>query len=262
VILPCDDLGTGLVLVLLHAGVADRRMWTEQLKPLAGSGYRVIALDLPGFGEAPMAVEQDAPWADVLETLDWLAVERFALVGNSFGGLVAQRIAVSAPERVWALVLISSPDDALVPSAQLEAAWEAESAALELEDIEGAIQSVVEAWTLPDAPARLRLRVAAMQRRAFELQLQDGETPAGSDPLERDPGALARLEVAALILHGEREFSDFPEAARRLGSAIPGARVQAIPGAGHLAPMERPKVFREMLVDFLAEPGGLAESPT
>ncbi len=57
----------------------------------------MIAVDLPGFGEAPMPAEQDVPWVDVLETLDHLGVERMALVGNSFGGAVAQRVAVLAP---------------------------------------------------------------------------------------------------------------------------------------------------------------------
>ena len=252
-ILPSDELGAGPVLVLLHAGVADRRMWAEQLEPLADAGYRVIAMDLPGFGEAPMPAEQDAPWLDVLETLDSLAVERFALVGNSFGGLVAQRVAVLAPARLWALVLVSSPDDALVPSAELQAAWDAENAALEREDLDAAIEAVLEAWTLPNAPARLRLRVAAMQRRAFELQLQDGQIPEGPDPLERDPGALGRLDLPVLLLCGEHEFSSFHEASARLAGAIPGARELLIPGAGHLAPMERPEAFRDLLLGFLEE---------
>jgi len=253
VILPHDDLGTGPVMVLLHAGVADRRMWAEQLKPLADAGYRVIAVDLPGFGEAPMALEQDAPWVDVIETLDWLGVERVALVGNSLGGLVAQRIAVLEPSRLWALVLVSSPDQEIVPSPELAGAWEAERAALELEDLDRAVQSVVEAWTLPDASARLRLRVASMQRRAFELQLQDGETPAGPDPLEPDPGALGRVAPPTLVLCGEHEPVDFRQAAERLEASIPGARRAVIPGAGHLAPMERPKDFRDLLMGFLAE---------
>ena len=229
-------------------------MWAEQLGPLSAAGFRVIAPDLPGFGEAPMAVEQDAPWADVIETLDWLAVERVAVVGNSLGGLVAQRIAALEPSRLWALVLVSSPDEAMVPSAELRAAWDAEEQALEMEEIDAALESVVEAWTLPDASTRLRMRVAGMQRRAYELQAQDGQTPPGPDPLELDPGALGRLELPVLVLCGDREMMDFREAAERLAQSIPGARREVIPGAGHLAPMERPKAFRELLVAFLEEP--------
>lgn len=52
--LPHDDVGAGPALVLLHAGVADRRIWSEHLQPLAGAGFRALALDLPGFGDAPV----------------------------------------------------------------------------------------------------------------------------------------------------------------------------------------------------------------
>jgi pimeloyl-ACP methyl ester carboxylesterase len=228
-------------------------MWSEQLKPLSAAGYRVIALDLPGFGEAPMATEQDAPWIDVIETLDWLGVERMALVGNSFGGAVAQRVAVMAPERPWALALISSPDEAIDPTPLLRAAWEAEEAALEMEDFDAAIQAVIEAWTLPDAPARLRLKLAKMQRRAFELQVQDGQTPEGPDPLDRDRGALGRLRIPTLIACGEADMRDFVDAAERLAGTIPGAEKLTIAGAGHLAPMERPKAFCDELLRFLGE---------
>src|SRR5207248_855545 len=125
-ILPHDDVGSGPPLVLLHAGVADRTMWSEHLEPLAASGRRVLALNLPGFGEAPPALDEDAPWLDVLATMDTLDLGSATLVGNSFGGAVAQRVGVLAPRRVRSLVLVSSPAPAFDPSPQLRAAWEAE----------------------------------------------------------------------------------------------------------------------------------------
>ncbi|MGH9062286.1 MAG: alpha/beta fold hydrolase [Acidimicrobiales bacterium] len=51
-LLPYDEAGDGEPVILLHAGVADRTMWHEHLEPLAAAGYRVLAIDLPGFGEA------------------------------------------------------------------------------------------------------------------------------------------------------------------------------------------------------------------
>src|SRR5206468_11312357 len=90
--LPYDEAGEGPAVVLLHAGVADRRMWAAHLEPLAAAGYRAIAPDLPGFGDAPMPAAY-TEWLDVLETLDTLGVERAVLVGNSFGGAMALRVA-------------------------------------------------------------------------------------------------------------------------------------------------------------------------
>jgi pimeloyl-ACP methyl ester carboxylesterase len=145
-------------------------MWTEHLRPVADAGYRAIAVDLPGFGEAPVAQDEDAPWNDVLVTMDALGIERATLVGNSFGGAVAQRVAAIAPQRIVSLALISSRASGIEESAALKAAAKAEEEALDDGDIEAAVKAVLEAWMLPDATTKLRDRVARIQRRAFELQ--------------------------------------------------------------------------------------------
>jgi pimeloyl-ACP methyl ester carboxylesterase len=245
--LPHDDVGSGPAIVLLHAGVADRTMWAEHLQPLADAGHRVVAMDLPGFGEAPEPPLL-APWADVVETMDSLGLERATLVGNSFGAAVALRVAAVAPERVAALVLVSPPPREWEPSERLQAAWDAEEAALEREDVEGAVTAVVDAWTLPDAPAELRDRVAAMQRRALETQMAGGEPEEAPDPLEG-----RELQVPALIGVGEQDMPDFHAAADAWAAELPDAGRVTIAGAGHLAPLEQPEAFRELLVRFLRE---------
>src|SRR2546423_163807 len=98
--LPFDEAGAGPAVVLLHAGIADRSMWSEHLDPLAAAGLRVLAFDLPGFGDAPVAPGPQAPWNDVLGALNELGIGEAALVGNSFGAAVALRVAVTAPDRV------------------------------------------------------------------------------------------------------------------------------------------------------------------
>ena len=250
--LPFDEAGAGDPVVLLHAGVADRTMWAEHLQPLADAGHRALAVDLPGFGEATPAPVEDAPWLDVLETMDELGIARATLVGNSFGGAVAQRVAVLAPERVLSLALISSPAEGVEPSRELEAVWEAEEAALGRGDIEAAVQTVVDAWTLPDAPQELQDRVAAMERRALELQAQAGEVPEAADPIAADPAALARFDAPALVAVGEHDKRYFQLAAEALAGELPNALLVVLAGAGHLAPLERPREFRELLLSFLA----------
>src|SRR3954451_15978619 len=168
--LPHDDVGSGPALVLLHAGIADRTMWSEHLSAFAKAGYRVVAPDLPGFGAAPAAPGEQAPWADVLTFLDALGIESATLIGNSFGAAVALRVAAVAPIRVSALVLISAAAPTIEPSAELKKIWEARESALARGDVDGARATVVQAWTRPDAPPELRNRVAQMQRRAYEQQ--------------------------------------------------------------------------------------------
>jgi len=221
-------------------------MWREHLEPLAEAGYRVVAFDLPGFGEASVEPGEQAPWNDVLGAMRDLGIDRAALVGNSFGGAVALRVAVVAPVAVSALALISAPAPGVEPSDQLEAAWEAEDAALGRGDIDAAVDAVLDAW-VPDA---LRERVGAIQRRALELRSEAGEVSEAPDPLERiEP--LAGVEVPALVAWGEHDMSDFEESAHALTATLPHPREQMIVGAGHLAPLETPEPFRRLLLDFL-----------
>jgi 3-oxoadipate enol-lactonase len=225
-------------------------MWSEHLEPLATAGYRVIAPDLPGFGEASIEPGPQAPWNDVLQTMRELELDRAALVGSSFGGAVALRAAVLAPAAVSSLALISAPAPELEPSDELEAAWEAEESALERGDIDGALDAVLAAWV----PERLRERVAPMQRRAFELHAHAPEVSEAPDPAETFD-ALRGIVVPTLVAVGELDMPDFVEGAEAMASAIPGARHEVIAGAGHLAPLETPEAFRSLLLGFLGAVG-------
>jgi pimeloyl-ACP methyl ester carboxylesterase len=242
--------------MLLHAGVCDRSMWGEHLEWLAQAGFRAIAVDLPGFGEATFGTGPQAPWEDVLQVLRRLELDQAVLVGNSFGAAVALRVAALAPAAVSALALISPPPLAREPSSQLQAAWEAEGAALQSGDIDAAVAAVVEAWTLPHAPQALRDRVAAMQRRTFELQDAAPEPEEAPDPLEEHPEVLAGLPIPTLAAVGEHDMSDFRVGAEELANLLPRARIVVIEGAGHLAPLETPEEFRRLLLDLLRAPVG------
>lgn len=239
--------------MLLHAGIADRTMWSEYLGPLAEAGHRAVAVDLSGFGEAAVAAGEQAPWMDVLATMDALELHDAILVGNSFGGAVALRAAVVAPERIAALVLISAPGPGIEPTPELEAAWAMEEGALERGDLDAAVAAVVETWTQPDAPAELRDRVATMQRRAYEQQADAGPASEAPDPVEEDPKSITRLVMPALVVVGDRDKPEFQQGAGLLAERLPNARLEIIEGAGHLAPLETPDVFRQLLLQFLRE---------
>jgi pimeloyl-ACP methyl ester carboxylesterase len=226
-------------------------MWAEHLGPLSESGRRVMALDLPGFGDAPVPPGEQAAWLDVLETMDSLEIDRATLVGCSFGAEVAMRVAVTAPERVEALALFSASSPDADPSPRLEAVWQAEEEALERGDLEAAVEAVLDAWILPDADPRLRERIAAMQQRAFERQREAEPGPDAVDPLEQDPGLVSSLPMPTLVAAGERDMSDFLDGAHALAAAMPNATVTVIEGAGHLPPLETPEAFRSILSEFL-----------
>lgn len=237
--------------MLLHAGIADRTMWDEHLEPLAAAGYRVVAPDLPGFGEATVGPGPVAHWEDVLETMDALGIERAALVGNSFGAAVALRAAAVAPERIGSLTLFSvaavpEPD----PSPELLAAWEAEEAALGEADHETAVAAVVSAWVRPQAPDEVRDRIAALQRRNYERHAGEDAEHA-PDPLEEDPGLLSAIACPVLLAAGEEDMVDFRNALPELAAQLPSATTALVPDCGHLAPLEAPAEFRRLALESL-----------
>ncbi len=251
--LPHDMQGSGPAVVLLHAGIADRRMWAALLPELATHGYRAVALDLPGFGEdaAPPSGPQ-APWNDVFATLDVLGIESAALIGCSYGGAVALRVAALHRGRFWGLVLASAPAPGMEPSPELAERWAAEERALDVGDFETATAAVVEAWTLPGAPAAIRDHVAAAQRRAFELQDAASNVSDVADPLGDDPDRLTGIDVPSLVIEGELDLVDFREGGKLLARLLPEAELLTLKGAGHLAPLEQPDAFSGATLAFLA----------
>jgi pimeloyl-ACP methyl ester carboxylesterase len=246
--LPHDETGDGPAVLLLHAGVADRRMWDEHLEPLAAPGNRVVAVDLPGFGDATVEAGPVAQWEDVAETMEALGVERASVVGSSFGAQVALRVAALHPARVSSLLLFSAaavpePD----PSPELLAAWEAEEEALAAGDFERAAEAVVSAWVRPEAPDAVRDRVAAMQLGNYERHATGEEPEQAPDPLEEDPSLLAAIGCPVLLAAGEMDIADFRAAVPDLAAKLPRATTAVVAGCGHLPPLEAPEEFRKLV---------------
>jgi 3-oxoadipate enol-lactonase len=251
--LPYSEAGEGPAVLLLHAGIADRRMWTEHLEPLAATGHRVLAVDLPGFGEALVGRGPVAHWEDVLETMDALGIEQASLVGNSFGGAVALRVAALHPHRVSSLLLFSAPAvPEPDPSPELLAVWEAEEAAREANDFEQAVEIVIASWVRPEASAEVRERIASMQLANYERHADAPEAEQAADPLEDDPALVAAIGCPVLLAAGESDMVDFKNAVWELAAKIPGAETALIADCGHLAPLEAPDEFQRLTREGLS----------
>ncbi len=251
-VLPHDELGAGPAVMLLHAGIADRRMWTEHLEPLAAAGRRAVAVDLPGFGDAPLRPGLQAPWLDVLETMDALGARPDCpgrLLVRRCGGAGDGRHRPRPRQQPSCWPPRPAPD--ITPSNRLQVAWDAEETALERGDLDSAVEAVLDAWLAADAPAGLRERVGTMQRRALELQADPPEMTDAVDPLDQDPRLIESLELPALCLAGHDDMPDFVTSAHRLSEVLPRGSYQQIDNARHLIPLEAPETFRAALIDFL-----------
>lgn len=246
-----------LPVVLIHAGVADRRMW-DPLWPVLTAERDVVRLDLRGFGESatrPRGVL--SPVDDVLETLAEAGIDRSHLVGASFGAGVAVEVALTRPGLVASL-LLSAPGGSLIAEVtpDLRAFIEAERSALGRGDLEGAVEANLTWWV--DGPERdagdvdpaVRDLVRQMQRRAFEVTADWDDI----EESELDPPALERLadiRVPTLVLLGALDLVAINDAARRVADGIPGARRVDWPDTAHLPSMERPDDFLALLQDWL-----------
>jgi pimeloyl-ACP methyl ester carboxylesterase len=242
-----DGDGAGDPLVLIHAGVADARMW-EPIVPALAAARRVVRFDMRGFGRSRSARGTYTDAGDLRALLDALAIERAHLVGASFGGLVALELAATQPARVASLVLLAASLPDIEPSAALLAFAEAEEAAITVGQVERAVEVNVKMWASDSTP-EVQALVADMQRIAFELQLREG---AESDEL--DPPVSARLGaigVPATVAHGDRDVEDFAQIARRLHAGLPDATLHEVTGAGHLLALDQPEAVTQLILRHL-----------
>ena len=250
-------------LLLLHAGVADSRMW-DPIRPRLERERRVLAPDLLGYGERPLPQGEYSDVDELVGLLDAERVERAAVVGASFGGRVAIDLALSHPQRVAALVLAAPGLAGWDWSPETRAFGAEEDELLERGDVEGAVELNVRTWVdgrgrgRGDVDPAVRALVADMQRRAFELLLP--AYAAEPQPEERmlDPPAATRLgELTAptLVVVGDLDMPDFPRIAERLAAEAPNARVVTLNGVAHLPALEQPELFGELVLAFLDEVG-------
>ena len=227
--------GTGPVVVLLHAGVADLRMWDAQVAELV-PGHTALRCDLRGYGSTP--IEAGASYSDaedVLALLDELGTERWSLVGASYGGYVAQQVASAAPDRLDALVLLDAPADLVEPDHALRAFWREEGELVEAGDLDAATDLNVATWLGPAADEEARALVRTMQRAAFTAQVAAGEVDDRDLPID-----LATITAPTTVVVGDHDLAFFRDNARALADALPHAELDELPWAGHLPSHERP----------------------
>lgn len=242
-----EERGTGEPVVLLHSSVADSGMWDPQWEPLA-ERFRVVRLDFRGHGRTPYAA--DGPFSDAGDVADLLAalgLRRVALVGSSYGGRVALELAGEHPDLVSRLVLLNA-GCGLPPSPDLEAFDAEEERLLEAGDLGGATDLNVRTWLGPDAGEETRVRLGAMQRHAFEVQLAADPQP----DKRRPPIDLAAVTAPALVVVGAHDLPYFRESARHIAAGLKDATLLDLEWAGHLPSMERPDEITALLLAFLS----------
>ena len=245
--------GEGPALVLIHAGIADSRMWQPQVDAMADR-FDIIRPDLRGFGKSSLPRAPFAFRHDIIGLLDHLEVDRFALVGCSMGGSTCLDLAIDNPGRVSHLVLVAAG----ISGANFGEADAHLFEPVEVAEREGDMEAVNEAevrlWV--DGPQRpagyTRGPVRDLALDMNRVALASAWEGIVNQPL--DPPAIGRLpEVGAptLVVVGDEDLPHARVAADHLVAHIPGARLERIADAAHLPSLERPEIFNRLLLDFL-----------
>ncbi len=240
--------------------------WLEQLPRFAGE-HRVVALDLPGFGYSPIAAEPISMpgYARLLDgLLAELGIDAAAVVGNSMGGFIATELAISCPQRVERLVLVSAAGISTRGNARTEralprvqraerllaasAAWMASrsDAVARRPRLRQATMSVVAAH-----PSLLPAPLAAEQLRGAGKPGFMGALGAILDYDVRE--RLGQIACPTLIVWGERDRLINVRDADVFAGLIPNSRKVVFADTGHVAMLERPVPFNALLDGFLRE---------
>lgn len=235
------------VVVFLHGLVTDNlsSFYYTLAGPAVVAGNRVILYDLRGHGRSERpetGYTADDGVTDLCALLDAAGVRRpVYLVGNSYGGLVAARMAVTAPDRVAGLVLIEA--DCAGAGA---AAW--------IEDMANTL--AVSALRLEHDGARDQYRKAGQRRMARLVTHVDAllnrtsivDDVATERPLSR--GELAAIRCPVLGVYGEQ--SELVPAAAELAAHVPDCTVEILPGLAHTVLREATESLRAILLPWLA----------
>ena len=250
--------GEGTPAVLLHGFTQRGDAWQTLLDHL-GSGHRWITFDLRGHGRTQTAAGTpfsfDACIADVVALLDRLDAPRAHVVGYSMGGRLALHLAVTRPERVRSLTVISA-HAGLNGDERAQRRDADEQLARRIE--RDGIAWFAPHWAALPMLASLRERNPAVAQALLESRLQsDAHGLAaslrgmGAGAMQPLWDALGSVRCPVLLMAGEDD-PRYVAYAQRMQASLPDARLEVIPAAGHAAHLERPDAVAALIARFLA----------
>jgi pimeloyl-ACP methyl ester carboxylesterase len=237
--------------VLIHGGLLDCHMWDGQFELLAKT-HRVMRYDADAHGKSTLPPDIYWDHMSLSELMDILGIDRAILVGLSLGGRIAIDLALENPDRVEAIVAVSSglsgyrfeseffleQRDAMIHT------WKAG-------EFDAVVEHFQRSWT--DGPYRQPSEVDPEVREKVRAMARNGLEHAMEGRLI-DPPAIDRLDelqLPMLLVVGELDMPGILDIASRIVEANPNAEQVTVPGAAHMVNMEKPEKFNELLVEYL-----------
>jgi 3-oxoadipate enol-lactonase len=247
-----EEKGAGYPVVLLHGLTFDRRMWDHQVEGLARS-YRAITVDLRGHGlsaSPDMEYDLDMMTEDVHQAMRELGIAQAHVVGLSMGGMIGMRLALDHPEAVRSLVLLDT--SAEPEPADRAAAYEAMAGALREQGpgivADGVMSVLFSSGFLLDQPDKAKRE----KERLLEVNRVGVSNATSAVTRRKDiSDRIHKIKVPTLVIVGEVDAATPLETSQVIQAAIPGSRLEIIPSAGHMTPIEKPEEVSQLIVEFL-----------
>ncbi|HEY8471953.1 MAG TPA: alpha/beta hydrolase [Natronosporangium sp.] len=245
-------------LLLIHGSGASGESWNPVVGALA-EHHHVIRVDLPGCGQSPPAdgYEVPAQARRVAAALDQQGIGAVTVVGHSSGGYVATALAEARPDLVRALALVSTGPSlgALLPQPVIlrlllappfgPLLWPRRSDRMLRKGIAATLARPVE---IPDD------QVEAMRRTSYRVFREVLRQNTAYIAERSVPERLAGLDLPVLVIFGAADPRWNPASAREY-AAVPGARIELLPGVGHIPMLEAPEPTGNLLLGFTAPAG-------
>jgi len=252
-----DDQGSAdaPVALLWPSLFTDHRMWDHQVAALHAAGWRTLALDPPGHGQSPgpgRGFTMDECVEAAIQVLDATGVHSpVVLFGASWGGIVAPRLALRAPDRVRGVVAFNTTAER--PTLLSRANSLLLTTLLAIPALDRMVDRMIMSLNLapdtrlrqPTLGADLSARFRSWDRRAVIHTVR-------SVLVDRDGAldALAGVRVPTLIVSGKEDTILPSVFSRRIAQKMPNARHVEVPGAAHLVVLEQPQVANALILDF------------
>jgi len=227
-----------------------RDMWAAQL-PALSQRFRVVRIDHRGHGTSwtppgPYTIADLG--GDVLELLDALELDRVHYCGLSLGGMVGMWLAANAPQRIRRLALLCTS-----AALNIDGSWENRAATVRAQGMGPILDAAPARWFTEDfrerRPAVVDDVLSMLRATATEGYASCADAIASMD-LRAD---LARIGVATLAIAGADDPATPPEHLEEIARRIPGARLEVVKDAAHLANVEHPDTVNRLLLEHFAE---------
>lgn len=238
-----DSGGNGPVLLLLHEGVGDARMW-DPVWPELAARHRAIRYDVRAYGRSPAATENYSLLDDAQAILDHFGAAKAHLIGCSMGGGTAVEFALAEPERVQSLVLLCPgiPGYPYPEDAALEARFDEAAAG---GDIDGLIRLGLEQWGRSgEDPLVTELMRSAMAAWDNEERFQQRGEPVYD--------RLSGLRLPVVLMVGDQDNPGLIASNEAAAQRIPGSELIRMPGVDHYPTIRAPQLVAETITRHCA----------